>query len=84
MIDFEPNETGGGALLIGFVLLTGALYRTPARGLEAATATPQSALYVLLLPIVGLLTGVYAYAEGPYSAIAVFVSGVTSACSRSR
>jgi hypothetical protein len=75
MIDSDPNETGGGALVIGFLLVLLVLYRNPASALETATASIQSGLYFLVLPIVGVVAGVYAIADGPYSALPLFFSG---------
>lgn len=75
MIDLDRIETDGGALVIGFVLALGVLYRHPVRGLEAATADPASLLYFAVLPVIGLISGVYAALDGPYSTVPVFVLG---------
>lgn len=75
MIDFNPRETGGGALVIGYLLVLLVLYRNPASGLEAATVNPQSVLYFVVLPVVGLLAGIYASVGGPYGAVPLFVLG---------
>lgn len=75
MIGFDRIETDGGALAVGFVLVLGLLYRHPVRGLDAATADPGSFLYFVVLPVVGLISGVYAALDGPYSTIPVFGLG---------
>lgn len=75
MIDADRIEKDGGALVIGFALLLAVLYRYPARGWEVATADPVSLLYFGLLPVVGLIIGVYAALDGPYSTVPVFALG---------
>jgi len=75
MIGFDRIETDGGTLVIGFVLVLGVLYRHPASGVEAATADPASLLYFAVLPVLGLVTGVYAALDGPYSTVPAFVLG---------
>jgi hypothetical protein len=75
MIGFDRIETDGGTLVIGFVLVLAVLYRHPARGVEAATAAPASLLYFAVLPVLGLVAGVYAALDGPYSTVPVFVLG---------
>ena len=75
MTDLELNETGGGALILGFLLVLAVLYRNPANGLEAATVGRQSVLYFLVLPAVGMLAGVYAAIDGPYHTALLFFFG---------
>mgnify|MGYP006948679574 FL=1 len=75
MTDFDPNETGGGALTVGFLLVLAVLYRNPANGLEAAMVGPQSVLYFLVFPAVGILAGVYAAIDGPYHTALLFFLG---------
>lgn len=75
MLDTDPHETGGGALLLGFLVVLAMLYRDPASGLAAATATPGAVLYFLILPAAGLLAGGYAYLDGPYSGLSLFLLG---------
>lgn len=75
MFDFDPHQIGGGALVLGFVLVLAALYRNPTSGLAAATADPQSLFYFLVLPVVGLLAGGYSYLGGPFNAIPLFLLG---------
>lgn len=60
------HRTGGAALAVGYALLVAALFRDPASGLSTATASPQGVVFFLALPVVGLASGVYAYAGGPY------------------
>lgn len=75
LTDIDPNEAGGIALTVGFLLVVLVLYRDPARGFEAATAGLQSALYFLVFPALGLLAGIYTYAGGPFSAVGSFLLG---------
>jgi hypothetical protein len=75
MIDFDPKETGGKALTIGFLLVVSVLYRDPTSALETVTASFQSGLYFLAFPIAGILAGVYAHVGGAYSAVLMFLSG---------
>lgn len=74
-IDLDPRQTGGGALLLGFVLVFGVLYRDPSHGLDAATAEPAAAVYFLVLPALGLLAGVYASLDAPHGSVPLFVFG---------
>ncbi len=74
-MDLDPNETAGGSLVIGYLLVIVALYRSPASALEAATATPQTVVFFAVLPVLGLAAGAYAYVDGPYSGGPVFLFG---------
>jgi hypothetical protein len=72
----DPSHAGGAALVVGFLVVIGALYaRDPTVAVDAATANPTAAAYFLVLPTVGLAVGVYAYAGGPYSGIPLFCLG---------
>jgi len=71
----DTNEIGGAALAVGFLLAVAVLYREPVSGWNAATAGVASAVYFLALPAAGLLAGVYAYIDGPYSAAPLFLLG---------
>jgi len=51
------------------------LYRNPARLLDAATMGAATALYFVVLPVAGLLAGVYAYTDGPYGVVPLFLLG---------
>jgi hypothetical protein len=75
MIDPNPTETGGGALVVGFLLVVLLLYRNPVAGLNAATVSVQSVLYFLVLPVVGILGGSYTYTDGRYSGVSLFLFG---------
>ena len=72
----DPSHAGGAALVVGFLVVIGALYaRDPTAAVDTATANPAAAAYFLVLPAVGLAAGVYAYAGGPYSGIPLFCLG---------
>lgn len=76
MIDLElSSKTGGVALVVGFLLVLLLLYRDPTRAVAAATGTVQSLVFLLVLPIGGLVAGVYAYVEGPYHGTLAFLAG---------
>lgn len=59
------HRTGGVALAVGYGLLVVALFRDPANGLATATGSAQSVVFFLVLPAVGLASGVYGYVGGP-------------------
>jgi len=69
----DRTEAGGGVLAVGYALVLAVLYRSPRAGLEAATASGRSVLYFLVLPIVGVGAGVYAYRGGPYRTVPILV-----------
>ncbi len=72
----DPSHAGGAALVVGFLVVIGALYaRDPTAAVDTATANPAAAAYFLVLPAVGLAAGVYAYAGGPYSGVPLFCLG---------
>lgn len=75
MIDVERTHAGPGALLVGYVLVFVVLYRRPASGVAAATASGQSLLYFLVLPGLGLVAGGYAVVGGPYGSVLQFGFG---------
>lgn len=68
------NRTGGVALVVGYTLLIGVLFRDPADGLAAATATPLDFLFFILLPVLGLTGGVYTFLDWPFRATVAFVT----------
>jgi hypothetical protein len=72
---FDRNEAGGGALVVGYLVVLAGLYRAPSSALEAAMAGPQSVIYFIVLPVTGIAAGVYAYVHGPFSVVALFVLG---------
>jgi hypothetical protein len=69
------NELGGGALAIGSLLVLLVLYRDPASGIAAGTRGLQPAVYFLVLPVLGLLAGLYAAIGGPYGTVLLFLLG---------
>ena len=71
----NTNELGGTALVAGFLVVLLVLYRDPVRGLDAATAGAATILYFVVLPVAGLLAGVYAYSDGPYGVVPLFLLG---------
>lgn len=74
-MNLDPHEAGGSALVVGFLLVLAVLFRDPVSGLQAAFVAPHSVLYFLVFPVVGLGSGVYVYADGTYSGIALFLPG---------
>ncbi|WP_018257364.1 hypothetical protein [Halomicrobium katesii] len=75
MSDLGRTERGGVVLVVGYAIVLLAVYRTPASAFETATASPEAALYFLVLPAVGILGGIYAYRDGPFGAVPLFVLG---------
>lgn len=72
---FSRERAGGVALTTGFLLAALVLYRNPASGLDAATATAGSMVYFLLLPVAGLLAGLHVAISGRYAAPLLFSFG---------
>lgn len=73
-IDLD-RRTGGIALLVGYLLMVGLLYRQPVDGLAAAMASFRGIVYFVGFPIAGLAAGVYSLVEGPYNAVFLFGAG---------
>ncbi|MCQ4334181.1 hypothetical protein KM295_11970 [Natronomonas sp. F2-12] len=71
----DMNEIGGATLVAGFLTVLLVLYRDPVYGLDAATDGVASVVYFAVLPVTGLLAGVYAYTDGPYSVVPLFFLG---------
>jgi uncharacterized membrane protein len=71
----DTNEIGGGALVAGFLVALLVLYRDPASGIAAATDGVATIVYFVVLPVAGILAGVYAYTDGPYSVVPLFLLG---------
>ncbi|WP_255152796.1 hypothetical protein [Halorarius halobius] len=71
----DTHEIGGGALVAGFLVVLLALYRDPVNGIAAATDGVATTVYFVVLPVAGLLAGVYAYTDGPYSVVPLFLLG---------
>lgn len=71
----DSNEIGGGALVAGFLVVLLVLYRNPVSGATAATDGVTTILYFAVLPVAGLLAGMYAYIDGPYSVVPLFLFG---------
>lgn len=68
------RQTAGVALAVGYVALIGVLFRDPSAGLSAATQGVVSAVLFILLPILGLASGVYVYVGGPFRTALGFVT----------
>ncbi|WP_152420656.1 hypothetical protein [Halorubrum tebenquichense] len=75
MNDLDRDETGGGALVVGYSIVLVAVYRTPASAFETTTGSLGAALYFLVLPAAGILGRIYAYRGGPFGAVPLFVLG---------
>jgi hypothetical protein len=60
------HRVGGLALLVGYCLLFAVLFRNPGEGVTTATATVQGLLFVVVLPVLGLCSGVYLYLDKPF------------------
>jgi uncharacterized membrane protein len=71
----DTNEIGGAALVAGFLVVLFVLYRDPVSGLDAATNGVATVVYFVVLPAAGVLAGVYAYTDGPYSVVPLFLLG---------
>lgn len=69
------HRTGGVALVVGYGLLVAVLFRNPADGLATATASVQGALFFVLLPVLGLASGVYTLLDWPLRTLAAFGTG---------
>ena len=71
----DTSKIGGSALVAGFLIIVFVLYRDPVSGVDAATEGVATVVYFILLPVAGFLAGVYAYADGPYSVVPLFLLG---------
>jgi len=71
----DTNKIGGAALGAGFLTVLIVLYRDPVSGWDAATGGVATVVYFVVLPVAGLLAGVYAYTDGPYSVVPLFLLG---------
>jgi hypothetical protein len=68
------HRTGGAALAVGYVLLVVALFRDPASGLATATGSVQGVGLFLVLPGVGLVSGVYGYLGAPLHTVVTLLT----------
>jgi len=68
-------RVGGGALAGGFLLVLLVLYRDPGRGFDVAAGDGQALLFFAVLPVVGILAGLYSYRGRPYSGVPLFLLG---------
>jgi uncharacterized membrane protein len=71
----DTNEIGGAALVAGFLMVLLVLYRDPVSGWATATDGVTTVVYFVVLPVAGLIAGVYSYADGPYSVVPLFLLG---------
>lgn len=67
-ISFD-HRTGGLALVVGYCLLFAVLFRDPADAVATATATIQGLLFVAVLPVLGLCSGVYLFLDKPFRTV---------------
>ncbi|WP_241658426.1 hypothetical protein [Halorubrum sp. BOL3-1] len=75
MTRLDRTRVGGGALVVGYVLVLALLFRDPGGALAAATAGPEAAAYFLVLPTLGVIAGLYAFLDGPLASAALFAFG---------
>lgn len=68
------DRTAGLALLLGYGLVLAVLYREPVSGFERAIQGVRSALYLVVLPALGVAVGGYASLDMPYAGGPVFVA----------
>jgi hypothetical protein len=74
--EIDRRDASGAALVGGFPVVIGALYApNPTVAVDAATAGPRAAASLVVLPVLGVATGIYAAASGPYSGVPVFCLG---------
>jgi hypothetical protein len=71
----NPSKSSGIALAAGFMIVVLALFRNPQAGVNVATSGIASILFFLVLPVGGVLVGLYVYADGPYNAMVSFAYG---------
>jgi hypothetical protein len=71
---FPDTRVAGVALILGYGLLLGVLFRTPSAGLSAAAASLSSLFLFLVLPVIGVLSGIYAYVGGRLHSVLVLVT----------
>jgi hypothetical protein len=71
----DTDKIGGSALVAGFSMIVFVLYRNPVSGIDAATDGVTTVVYFILLPVAGVLAGVYAYADAPYSVVPLLLLG---------
>lgn len=69
------TRTGGVALVVGYGVLGVALLWNASDGLATATGSLQGLLFFVVLPLLGLASGVYTYLDWPYRTPTAFVSG---------
>lgn len=68
------HRVGGSALIVGFVLSLAVVLGAPSESLGAITAGLGRTLYFLVLPLVGILAGVYAILAWQYYGVVLFVA----------
>ena len=68
------RQLGGRLTTVGYLIVLALLFRDPSRGLAAA-GTAQGVLFFVVLPVVGLLSGIYAAFGGPFGGVGLFVAG---------
>lgn len=74
MVEFGlDGRTGGAALVVGYLLLLGLVLANPAGG-PSVTASPRALVFLLVLPVLGLVAGVYAVYGGPFGGFGLFLA----------
>jgi hypothetical protein len=68
------HRVGGGALIAGFVLSLGILLWAPSESLGGITAGVGRTVYFLVLPLIGIIAGVYAVYARRYYGVVLFVA----------
>ncbi len=68
------RRLGGRLTAVAYLLVLALLFRDPSRGL-AATGSVQGVLFFVVLPVFGLLSGVYAAFGGPFAGVGLFLTG---------
>lgn len=75
VIDFElSSETGGVAMVSGFLVVLVLLFIDPSYTLSTASTGLRALFLLLVFPVAGLLVGLYAYVDGPYHGVLLFLA----------
>lgn len=72
--DYLTDRTGGVALVVGYSLLFGVLVVSASDPVETATEGVQEAVFFILLPLLGIASGVYLLLERPLRTTPAFIT----------